>query len=130
MSFVSNNFNLIFYGVAFLIIGAILYFSISFLFYIGPSKQSTFKFMSAGSTLSTSLIILIFLGYSYYVSNFASYNALYGSVGTIIIVLLWIYFNMFALLIGFELNASIHGAIMKKKLQGMGDLEKQHSSDN
>lgn len=127
MSFVSNNFNFIFYAIAFLIIGAILYFAISFLFYIGPSKQSTFKFMSAGSTLSTSLVILIFLGYSYYVSNFASYNALYGSVGTIIIVLLWIYFNMYALLIGFELNASIHGAIMKKKLQDMGGLEKQYS---
>jgi len=115
MAFVLNNFNLIFYGFAFLIIGAILYFSISFLFYIGPSKQSTFKFMSAGSTLTTSLMILIFLGYSYYVSNFAQYNDLYGSVGTIIIVMLWIYLNAYALLIGFELNASIHGAIMKKK---------------
>lgn len=128
MAFVSNNFNFIFYAIAFLIIGAILYFAISFLFYIGPSKQSTFKFMSAGSTLSTSLIVLIFLGYSYYVSNFASYNALYGSVGTIIIVLLWIYFNMYALLVGFELNASIHGAIMKKNLEDMSDLEKQYSS--
>ena len=115
MDFILNNFNLIFYGFAFLIIGAILYFSISFLFYIGPSKQSTFKFMSAGSTLTTSLMILIFLGYSYYVSNFAQYNDLYGSVGTIIIVLLWIYLNAYALLIGFELNASIHGAIMKRK---------------
>ena len=72
-------------------------------------------------------MILIFLGYSYYVTNFASYNALYGSVGTIIIVLLWIYFNAYALLVGFELNASIHGAIMKKKLQNESDLEKQYS---
>ena len=113
--FIGNHFNLFFYGIAFLIIGAILYFSISFLFYIGPSKQSTFKFMSAGSTLTTTLMILIFLGYSFYVSNFARYNDLYGSVGTIIIVMLWIYLNAYALLIGFELNASIHGAIMKKK---------------
>lgn len=127
-TFVSNNFNLIFYGIAFLIIGVILYFSVSFLFYIGPSKQSTFKFMSAGSTLTTSLMIIIFLGYSYYVTNFASYNALYGSVGTIIIVLLWIYFNAYALLIGFELNASIHGAIMKKKIKNKEDLEKQYSA--
>lgn len=130
VAFVSNNFNFIFYGLAFLIIGAILYFSISFLFYIGPSKQSTFKFMSAGSTLTTTLVILIFLGYSFYVTNYANYNALYGSVGTIIIVLLWIYLNAYALLIGFELNASIHGAIMKKKLQGMSDLEKQYSDQN
>jgi membrane protein len=126
-AFVSNNFNLFFYGFAFLIIGTIIYFSVSFLFYIGPSKQSTFKFKSAGSTLTTALVILIFLGYSYYVVEFANYNALYGSVGTIIIVLLWIYLNAYALLIGFELNASIHGAIMKKKLQGLTDLEKQYS---
>ena len=82
--------------------------------------------MSAGSTLTTTLIILIFLGYSFYVTHYANYNALYGSVGTIIIVLFWIYFNAYALLIGFELNASIHGAIMKKKLQGMNELEKQY----
>ena len=86
--------------------------------------------MSAGSTLTTALIVLIFLGYSYYVTNFANYNALYGSVGTIMIVLLWIYLNAYALLIGFELNASIHGAIMKKKLQGIGDLEKQYLDQN
>jgi len=121
MTFVSNNFNFFFYGIAFFIIGSLLYFSISFLFWIAPSDQSTFKFMSAGSSLSTSLIILIFLGYSYYVTNYANYNALYGSVGTIIIVLLWIYFNAYALLIGFELNASIHGAIMKKKIENIED---------
>jgi len=120
-AFVSNNFNFFFYGIAFLIIGSLLYFSISFLFWIAPSDRSTFRFMSAGSTLSTSLIILIFLGYSYYVTNYANYNALYGSVGTIIIVLLWIYFNAYALMIGFELNASIHGAIMKKKIQDIED---------
>lgn len=115
ITFIANNFNLFYYGITFLIIGSLLYFSISFLYYIAPSDRSTFKFMSAGSTLSTSLIILIFLGYSYYVTHFANYNALYGSVGTIIIVLLWIYFNAYALMIGFELNASIHGAMMKKK---------------
>ncbi len=81
--------------------------------------------MSAGSTLTTSLIIIIFLGYSYYVTHFANYNALYGSVGTIMIVLLWIYLNAYALLIGFELNASIHGAIMKQKELEREDLAKQ-----
>jgi len=116
-TFISENFNLLYYGVTFLIIGSLLYFSISFLYYIAPSDRSTFRFMSAGSTLSTSLIILIFLVYSYYVTHYANYNALYGSVGTIIIVLLWIYFNAYALMIGFELNASIHGALMKKKTE-------------
>jgi membrane protein len=129
ITFIANNFNLFYYGITFLIIGSLLYFSISFLYYIAPSDRSTFKFMSAGSTLSTSLIILIFLGYSYYVTHFANYNALYGSVGTIIIVLLWIYFNAYALMIGFELNASIHGAMMKKKTQEIENLLTEKMSD-
>jgi membrane protein len=47
------------------------------------------------------------MGFDLYVNNFIRYNALYGSIGTIIILLLWIYFNAMILLIGFELNASI-----------------------
>jgi len=125
-TFVSNNEGIIFYFFALLIIGFIIYFSIAFLFYIAPLKRKTFKFMSAGATLSTVLIVLIFLGYSYYISEFANYNALYGSVGTIIVIMLWIYFNAYALLLGFELNASIHGAILNKSLQSYSDLEKQY----
>ncbi len=121
--FIQNNYGWINYSLAFLIIGAIIYFSIAILYYIGPSNRSTFKFMSAGATLSTILVILIFLIYSFYVQNYANYNALYGSVGTIIIVLIWIYLNAYALLIGFELNASIHGAMMKKKLDDFSKLQ-------
>lgn len=128
IQFVKTYYDTIFYIFSFLIAGLAIYFSIAFLYYVGPSKQKTFKtfkFFSAGATLSTGLVILIFLSYSFYVKNFATYNAFYGSAGTIMIVLLWIYLNSFALLIGFELNASIHGAIMNKKLQTVADLEKQ-----
>ena len=121
--FISHNYGWINYGLAFIIIGAIIYFSIAVLYYIGPSNRSTFKFLSAGATLSTILIILIFLIYSFYIQNYANYNALYGSVGTVIIILIWIYLNAYALLIGFELNASIHGAMMKKKLEDFSKLQ-------
>ncbi len=127
ISFVSNNEGIIFYFFTFLIIGTIVYFSVAFLFYIAPLKRKTFKFLSAGATLSTVLILLIFLGYSYYVTNFANYSALYGSVGTIMVIMLWIYLNSYALLLGFELNASIHGAILNEKLKSYSDLEKQYS---
>jgi membrane protein len=127
--FVSNNEGIIFYFFTFLIIGSIVYFSVALLFYIAPLKRKTFKFLSAGATLSTVLILLIFLAYSYYVTNFANYNALYGSVGTIMVIMLWIYLNSYALLLGFELNASIHGAILNKKLHSYSDLEKQYSNN-
>lgn len=89
---------------------ALFFFSISFLYYFAPAKKDQWKFISAGSTLATILALLSSLGFSYFVNNFGQYNKLYGSIGTIMVVLLWLYFNSFALILGFELNASINNA--------------------
>jgi len=96
-----------------IIIVALLFFGVSFLYYYAPSRKSRFKFISAGSTLTTILLIITTLGFNYYVANFSKYNVLYGSIGTLIIVLMWIYINAIILLIGFELNASITNASRK-----------------
>ncbi|MFZ4400511.1 MAG: YihY/virulence factor BrkB family protein [Bacteroidales bacterium] len=93
-----------------IILMAMLFFGVSFLYYFAPAKKKTFRFISAGSTLATFLTLIATLGFNYYVTNFSKYNALYGSIGTLIIVLMWIYFNAIILLIGFELNASISHA--------------------
>jgi membrane protein len=87
---------------------AMLFFAISFIYYFAPAKRRHFRFISAGSSLATLLIIATTLGFNFYVNNFSKYNVLYGSIGTLLVVLLWIYFISFSLLIGFELNASIH----------------------
>lgn len=96
---------------------ALIFFMISFLYYAGPAKKVKWRFFSAGSTLATFLSIVTSLGFSYFVNNFAQYNKLYGSIGTLIVILLWIQFNAFALLIGFELNASIDIAKRKNQLE-------------
>ncbi len=83
------------------------FFSISFLYYLAPARKSKFRFISAGSTLATILSIVISLGFSFYVNNFGQYNKLYGSIGTLMVLLLWLYFNALVLLIGYELNWSI-----------------------
>lgn len=94
-----------------LIILALLVFAISFLYYFGTSeKHARFRFISPGALMATGLIVVSTLAFTFYVDNFSSYNALYGSLGTLMIVLMWIYMNAFSLLIGFELNASIHTA--------------------
>jgi membrane protein len=90
-----------------MIILAMLFFGISFIYYFVPAKRRHFRFISAGSSLATFLIIATTLGFNFYVDNFSKYNALYGSIGTLLILLLWIYLNSLSLLIGFELNASI-----------------------
>lgn len=88
----------------------LLFLGIAFLYYYAPSKKTRFRFFSAGATLSTILVVITSVGFSYYVANFAQYNKLYGSIGTLIVILLWIYFNSISLLLGFELNASITSA--------------------
>src|ERR1035437_3357528 len=98
-----------------IIICVLFFLSISFLYYLGPAKKNNWRFFSAGSTLATLLSLLTSILFTYYVNNFASYNKVYGSIGTLIVILLWIYFNSMILLIGFELNASIYTAKRKKK---------------
>lgn len=93
----------------------IFFFAISFLYYLGPSKKQKFRFISAGATLSTLLIILLAFGFNYYIDNFSRYNTLYGSIGTLIIIMLWIYFVAMVILIGFDLNASISNLKKIKK---------------
>src|SRR5207302_2523526 len=86
---------------------ALLFFAISFLYYYAPAVKKRWRFVSAGSTFATALTILVCVGFAYFVNNFGQYNKLYGSIGTLIVIMLWIYFNSIILLLGFELNTSI-----------------------
>lgn len=95
---------------------ALLFFAFSFLYYLAPAANSRFRFISAGSTLSTVLTILASVAFNYYVNSFSQYNTLYGSIGTLIILMVWIFFNAMIVLIGFELNVSIRNAKRKYKL--------------
>jgi membrane protein len=92
-----------------LVIG-LLFLAISSLYYLAPAKRSDFRFISPGSLMATILFIITSLGFSAYVNNFGQYNKLYGSIGTLMVILLWLYLNSIALLIGFELNVSIKAA--------------------
>ncbi|NOR87893.1 MAG: YihY family inner membrane protein [Bacteroidales bacterium] len=94
------------------------YFGISFIYYWGPAKRTPFKFFSAGSSLATLFMMLSNIGFNFYANNMAQYNALYGSIGTLLLILLWVYFNSIIVLIGFELNASILNAAIPKKQIG------------
>ncbi|HPW67297.1 MAG TPA: YihY/virulence factor BrkB family protein [Salinivirgaceae bacterium] len=91
-----------------IIVISFFYFTIAMIYYLAPSKRSKFRFFSLGATLATILGLLLTIGFSYYINNFSSYNKLYGSIGTLIIVLVWLRLNATIILIGFELNASIN----------------------
>lgn len=87
---------------------------ISSIYYIAPVKKQRLGFFSAGSTLATILFFLATSGFNFYISNFSRYNALYGSIGTLIIFLLWVYLCACILLIGYELNISIANSKIHK----------------
>ncbi len=95
------------FGGKWLVICSLIFFAYAFLFYLAPARKTKFRFISAGGTLATILTIITTIVFSYYINNFGKYNALYGSIGTLVVVMLSFYFNAFILLIGFELNVSI-----------------------
>ncbi len=88
---------------------------ISFNYYLGPKRKSRWKFFSVGSYFATVLTVISSIGFSYYVNNFGNYNKLYGSIGTLIVVMLWLYINSLILLLGLDLNASIRLAKKQQK---------------
>lgn len=90
-----------------IILFVIYFFTVSLLYKFGPSVSKRWKLFSPGATLATILAILTFSGFVFYINNFNAYNKLYGSIGTIIVIMIWMYLNSLILLIGFELNASI-----------------------
>lgn len=90
-----------------IIIILVYFITISLLFRYGPANSKKWKFFSAGSWLSTILAVLTSIGFTYYINNFGTYNKLYGSIGTLLVIMIWLYLNSFILLLGFELNASL-----------------------
>ena len=97
----------------------ITYLSVSILFHFG-SPQKGMRFFSAGSFLTLVLFILTTYGFGIYIENFAQYNQLYGSIGALLIFLLYIWLNATILLLGFELNASL----MKLQLSSKSEEQK------
>lgn len=96
--------------VEFILTLFLVYFIYSSIYYFGSHKEAEWRFFSPGSTIATILSFVTTYGFRLYVENFNSYNKLYGSVGTLLVLMLLIYFNSFVILIGYELNRSIDKA--------------------
>ncbi|MCU0346037.1 MAG: YihY/virulence factor BrkB family protein [Saprospiraceae bacterium] len=90
-----------------LVILTLFYFGIALIYRYGVAMKRKLKWITPGATLATILSILTSVGFSFYVNAFNTYNKVYGSIGTIIVLMLWIQLNCLILQIGFELNASI-----------------------
>jgi len=98
-----------------MVVFGIYFFTVSCLYKFGPSSSVKWKFFNPGSTLATILAVLTFSGFAYYINSFGVYNKLYGSIGTLIVIMIWMYLNTLILLVGYELNASI--ALSKESIK-------------
>ncbi|MBQ2907064.1 MAG: YihY/virulence factor BrkB family protein [Bacteroidales bacterium] len=93
--------------VRWLIVIFALIIAMSLLYHFGNPHSKRFKLFTPGSLLFTGLFIVGTILFNFYISNISTYNLLYGSIGGLIIFVIWIYFNCILVLIGYELNKSI-----------------------
>ena len=99
--------HLILYGKWIFIIGLIFY-SYAFIYKYAPSTKKRWKLVSPGAVIATTLSIIATIGFSAFVNNFGRYNILYGSIGSVMIIIVMIWINSLVVLIGFEFNLSIN----------------------
>ncbi|KHA73005.1 ribonuclease BN [Pseudomonas chlororaphis] len=108
--------------------------AVALIYYVMPDVKQEFRFITPGSVLAVVVWIIASLGFAFYVKTFANYNAMYGSIGAIIVLLLYFYISAAVLLLGAEMNAVIEHMSSEGKDAGEkvpGELDehpKQHVS--
>ncbi len=100
-----------------LLVFAAIYLLISTLYYFVPANKANYRFFSAGSSLATILLVILLSVVDIYFSDFADYTFIYGSMGALMTVLLWIYWDAIVILACFDLNVSIAEAKKTSKLK-------------
>lgn len=111
----------------FFIIFIVFFFTVSAIYYFGPAVHYNWSFFSIGSLLATLTGLGISYGFSYYVTNFGSYNKVYGSIGALIALMVWIQLLTTVLLYGYEINASLHYGTKMQAIEGFNKNKKLES---
>lgn len=93
-----------------IVIVIVFFISISCIYYIAPAVHDRWRFFSIGAFFATTLSLIVSYSFSFYISNFGTYNKLYGSIGAMIAFMVWLLLLSIIILSGFELNASIDKA--------------------
>ncbi len=111
----TDDLNLFYYGRGLLFL-LMIFTIVSLLFRYGTKQGKETRFFSVGAVLTTFLSLCTFYLFGIYVVKFAQYNQLYGSIGTLLILMLFVWLNAIILLLGFELNASLHALRQRNKI--------------
>ena len=89
-------------------LGLISYLSAAILYYFGTAEGKEVRFFSWGALMTSLLFLLLSFFFGLYLDNFARYNELYGALGGLLILMVFIWLNSNILLLGFELNATLN----------------------
>jgi membrane protein len=105
---IENEFvKLLIKSLRWFVIIALFFYSVAFIYRHAPTVEKKWKLISPGSIVACTLLMVFTFLFSYWINNFATYNKVYGPIGTIMIIMVLVYVNSLVLLIGFELNVSI-----------------------
>lgn len=113
----------LFSSLKFLILLLMFYITTAFIFRFAPAVHDKWNFFSTGAKLAGLLITLGFYGFSFYLDNFASYNKLYGSIGTLIALMLWLLITSIIMIVCFEVNVSLDLVEENKKRKNIKEIE-------
>lgn len=94
-------------GLRWVAVVLLFLYSIAFIYKFAPSIPKRWKLLSPGAVFATALMILSTYLFSYWAQNFSNYNKFYGSIGTVLMLMMLVFINSLVLLIGYELNVSI-----------------------
>ena len=114
----TTDLDLFYYGRS-LIFLVMIFTIVSLLFRYGTKQGKETRFFSAGAILTTVVSLFSFYLFGIYVVKFAQYNQLYGSIGTLLILMLFVWLNAIILLLGFELNAAIYALRFRNKIDSI-----------
>ena len=103
----------------------LLMLAVAMVYYVAPDVEQDFRFITPGSVLAVLVWVAVSLAFGYYVRNFADYSATYGSIGAIIVLLLYFFITSAVLLFGAEVNAVIEHLAVEGKAPGQ---KRMHTS--
>ncbi len=104
------------------VIVGLLIAAMALIYYVAPDVEQEWQWITPGSVVAVIGWLLASLGFSFYVNNFGSYNATYGSIGAVIVLLTWMYVSGFFILVGGEINAEIEHAAASGKDPGEKEI--------
>jgi membrane protein len=97
------------------VVFVIVSFALALLYYFAPNVKQRWHWITPGSVVATVLWILFSEAFAYYVRNFEAYNKVYGSIGTVVVLMMWLYLSALSFIIGAELNAEIDKAATERR---------------